>query len=76
MKIAVAGTGYVGLSMAVLLAQHNTVKAVDIVPQKVEMLNNKKSPIVIKRLKSIWQQRSLIWWLQPTATALIRTPSL
>lgn len=45
MKIAVAGTGYVGLSVAVLLAQNNTVKAVDIVPEKVEMINNKKSPI-------------------------------
>ena len=45
MKIAVAGTGYVGLSIAVLLAQHNTVKAVDIIPEKVEMINNKKSPI-------------------------------
>ena len=45
MKIAVAGTGYVGLSIAVLLAQHNTVKAVDIIPEKVEVINNKKSPI-------------------------------
>ena len=45
MKIAVAGTGYVGLSMAVLLAQHNKVVAVDIVPEKVEMINNKKPPI-------------------------------
>ncbi len=45
MKIAVAGTGYVGLSIAVLLAQHNTVKAVDIIPEKVEMINDKKSPI-------------------------------
>lgn len=45
MKIAVAGTGYVGLSIAVLLAQHNTVKAVDIVPEKVKLINNKKSPI-------------------------------
>ncbi len=45
MKIAVAGTGYVGLSIAVLLAQHNTVKAVDIVPEKVDLINNKKSPI-------------------------------
>ena len=45
MKIAVAGTGYVGLSIAVLLAQHNTVNAVDIVPEKVELINNKKSPI-------------------------------
>ena len=45
MEIAVAGTGYVGLSIAVLLAQHNAVKAVDIVPEKVKMINNKKSPI-------------------------------
>ena len=45
MKIAVAGTGYVGLSISVLLAQHHTVTAVDIVPEKVELINNKKSPI-------------------------------
>lgn len=44
-KIAIAGTGYVGLSLAVLLAQKNQVTAVDIIPEKVEMLNNKKSPI-------------------------------
>ena len=44
-KIAVAGTGYVGLSLAVLLAQHNKVTAVDIIPDKVELINNKKSPI-------------------------------
>ena len=45
MKIAVAGTGYVGLSIAVLLAQHHTVKAVDIIPEKVELINSNKSPI-------------------------------
>ena len=45
MKLAVAGTGYVGLSIATLLAQHNQVVAVDIVPEKVELINNKKSPI-------------------------------
>ncbi len=44
-KIAVAGTGYVGLSLAVLLAQHNEVMAVDIVPEKVDLINKKKSPI-------------------------------
>lgn len=44
-KIAVAGTGYVGLSIAVLLAQHHKVTAVDIIPEKVEMINGKKSPI-------------------------------
>ncbi len=49
-KIAVAGTGYVGLSNAVLLAQHNEVKAVDLVAEKVEMLNNKKSPIEDKEI--------------------------
>ena len=44
-KIAVAGTGYVGLSIATLLSQHHPVTAVDVVPEKVELINNKKSPI-------------------------------
>ena len=44
-KIAVAGTGYVGLSIATLLSQHHQVTAVDIVPEKVELINNRKSPI-------------------------------
>ena len=43
--IAIAGTGYVGLSIATLLAQHHKVYAVDIVPEKVELINNKRSPI-------------------------------
>ena len=59
MKIAVAGTGYVGLSMAVLLAQHNTVKAVDIIPEKVEMINSKKSPIVDKEIEEYLANKDL-----------------
>ncbi len=45
MKIAVAGTGYVGLSLAVLLSQHNRVTAVDVIPEKIDMINNRRSPI-------------------------------
>lgn len=58
-KIAVAGTGYVGLSNAVLLAQHNEVKAVDLVPEKVEMLNNKKSPIEDKEISEYLTTKAL-----------------
>lgn len=59
MKIAVAGTGYVGLSLAVLLAQHNDVIAVDIVPEKVELLNNKKSPIIDKEIEGYLSTKPL-----------------
>ena len=45
LKIAVAGTGYVGLSIATLLSQHHEVKAVDVIPEKVDMINHRKSPI-------------------------------
>ena len=62
MKIAVAGTGYVGLSLAVLLSQHNEVTAVDILPEKVELINNWKSPIqddYIEKYLSEHEERGL-----------------
>lgn len=59
MKIAVAGTGYVGLSISVLLAQKNEVTAVDIIPEKVEMINNKKSPIVDKEIEEYLTTKEL-----------------
>ena len=59
MKIAVAGTGYVGLSNAILLAQDNEVYAVDIVPAKVDMINNRKSPIVDKEIEEYLAQKKL-----------------
>lgn len=58
-KIAVAGTGYVGLSLAVLLAQHNQVTAVDIVPEKVALINEKKSPIQDKEIEEYLSTKEL-----------------
>lgn len=59
MKIAVAGTGYVGLSLAVLLAQHHEVVALDIIKEKIDLLNNKKSPIVDAEIEDFLANKSL-----------------
>ena len=59
MNISIAGTGYVGLSMAVLLAQHNTVLAVDIVPEKVEMINQRRSPIQDEYIEKYFAEKEL-----------------
>ena len=58
-RIAVAGTGYVGLSLAVLLAQHNQVTAVDIIPEKVELINNRKSPIQDDYIEKYLEEKQL-----------------
>lgn len=58
-RIAVAGTGYVGLSLAVLLAQHNKVTAVDIVPEKVDLINNRKSPIQDEYIEKYLAEKEL-----------------
>jgi UDPglucose 6-dehydrogenase len=58
-KIAVAGTGYVGLSIATLLAQHNHVTAVDVIPEKVELINNRKSPIQDEYIEKYLEEKDL-----------------
>ena len=59
MKIAVAGTGYVGLSIATLLAQHNEVVAVDVIPEKVEMINRRESPIQDEYIEKYFAEKEL-----------------
>lgn len=70
-NIAVAGTGYVGLSIATLLAQHNHVTAVDIIPNKVELINNKKSPIQDEYIEKYLAEKEL----DLTATWTARQPT-
>ena len=58
-KIAIAGTGYVGLSIATLLSQHHQVTAVDIIPKKVDMINNRKSPIQDEYIEKYLTEKDL-----------------
>ena len=59
LKITVAGTGYVGLSLAILLSQHNEVAALDIVPEKVERINRRESPIVDREIEDYLRMKDL-----------------
>ena len=59
MKFAIAGTGYVGLSNAVLLAQHNEVVAIDLIAEKVELINQRKSPIEDIEIEDYLQNKTL-----------------
>ncbi len=76
MKIAVAGTGYVGLSMATLLAQHNEVVAVDIIPDKVEKINNRISPIQDEYIEKFFAEKPLNLTATLDATAAYRDAEL
>lgn len=62
-KIAVAGTGYVGMSIATLLAQHHEVVAVDVVPEKVEKINQKISPIQDDYIEQYLSEKTYVFWL-------------
>ena len=71
--VAVAGTGYVGLSMAVLLSQHHTVYAVDIIPEKVEMINQRRSPIRDEYIEKYFAEKKLDLYATLDAEAAYRT---
>ena len=64
MKIAVAGTGYVGLSLATLLSQNNEVVALDVIPEKVEMINNRISPIQDEYIEKYFKGKNLNYLCQ------------
>ena len=76
MKIAVAGTGYVGLSIATLLAQHNEVVAVDVIPEKVDLINSKKSPIQDDCIDKYFSERNLDLYATLDAEATYRNAEL
>ena len=71
--IAVAGTGYVGLSIATLLSQHHKVLAVDIVPEKVELINNRRSPIQDEYIEKYLAEKNLDLTATMTAAPSILT---
>ena len=75
MKIAVAGTGYVGLSMAVLLAQHHSVTAVDVVPEKVALINSRKSPIRDTYIETYLAEKDLDLHAKPGSLTAIVGPT-
>ena len=76
MKIAVAGTGYVGLSIATLLSQHHEVMAVDIIPEKVDLINHKKSPIQDEYIEKYLAEKDLNLTATLDAKLPIRTQTL
>lgn len=75
MKITVAGTGYVGLSIATLLSQHNEVKAVDVIQEKVDLINNRKSPIQDDYIESYLAEKPLRLGPRRTVRRLTEMPT-
>ena len=76
MKIAVAGIGYVGLSMAVLLAEHNRVTAVDVLPERVDMINARRSPLVDREIEEYLSKKELSLTATTDAAAAYREAEL